>query len=101
MARHREIRIETTLWLTFLFCMCFLIVFFYLLMFEMVIMENFHYALFEDAWGAIVHFICSALGSCTILISGVLLHTAEEELETITEMDEEEEEVSEEQSARL
>lgn len=64
----REIRLGSLLWMTFSFCVCYLIVYFYLMLFALVIMENFGHPIFDKESGALCHMILSVIGSCTVLI---------------------------------
>ena len=63
----KEIRIGSQLWMTLSFCVCYLIVYFYLFLFEIVIIENFGYKIFDDEIGALCHMVLSVIGTCTVL----------------------------------
>ena len=63
----KEIRIGSQLWMTLSFCICYLIVYFYLFLFEIVIIENFGYKIFDDEIGALCHMVLSVIETCTVL----------------------------------
>lgn len=63
----REMRIGTVIWLSLLFCLSYLIVYFFLFLFQVVISENFHYDLFARETGALVQMVVAVVGASTIM----------------------------------
>ena len=67
----KQLRIGSILWLIFLYCMAFLVIYFYMSLFTIVIAEQLGYDLFSVEAGALCHVICSTVGSAAVLYLGV------------------------------